>query len=313
MKMRKHVLSAIAITSLMSVASAQTNPTPFDLSIGDFSFTQWAPETPAGVFPAHMAFHVTENPTSGTYNLNANGTGDWNCAYNLTVRNRFIGLGADGVAMRATGSPQWDNCSGGEAAESRYVGAVVLALNTTGRQNISVEWTGGTVTVGDGDPNPRIFALRMQYRLSTSGTWTDVPGNAEYVTQTEGASQNLVTTLPQSCENQALVQLRWVYHQHTSGSGTRPELRLDDVEVSSVPQGGTNIQNAAGRSVLRVFPNPSESGVFQLSAKVSGTVYNMLGSPVRTVTASDRIDLSEKRAGIYMLRTEEGAVIRLMR
>lgn len=310
--MRKQLLVTALFAAAAMSAQAQTDPTPFDLSIGDYSFTEWNPETPAGVFPVHMAFHVTQNPTGSAYDLTANGTGDWNCVYNLTGRNRFIGHGADGVAMRATGSPQWDDCTGGEAAETRYVGAIVLALNTTGRQNVTVEWTGGTVTVGDGTPQPRVMALRMQYRLSTTDSWTELPDPVEYVTQTEGASQDFSTTLPPACENQAVVQVRWVYYQHTSGNGTRPELRLDDVEVSSVPGGGTNIRGVA-RDVLRVFPNPSETGVFRLSAKVSGTVFNMLGSPVAEVRDNARIDLSSKRAGVYMLRTEEGTVLRLMR
>lgn len=311
--MRKQLLSIILSASTALALQAQTNPAPFNLSTGDFSFTEWSADAPAGSTPANMAFHTTNDATGSVYDITANGTGDWNCAYNLTARNRFFGHGANGVAMRATGSAQFDDCTAGTAAETRYVGAVVLALNTTGRQNISVEWTGGTVTVGDGTPQPRIFALRMQYRVGTSASWMDVPGPVEYVSTTEGASQDFTTTLPTVCDNQAVVQVRWVYYQHTVGNGTRPELRLDDVEVSSVPSGSTSVQGVAARPTLSVFPNPSETGVFKLSALTSGTVFNMIGVAVADLRGSDRLDLSEQKSGIYVLRTVDGAVLRLMR
>jgi hypothetical protein len=311
--MRKQLLATVLFAVAAISAQAQTNPTPFDLSTGDYSFTEWSAEAPAGSTPSNMAFHTTTDPSGDVYDFAANGTGDWNCAYNLTGRNRFFGHGANGIAMRATGSPQWDNCASGDAAETRYVGAIVLALNTTSRQDITVEWTGGTMTVGDGTPQPRVFALRMQYRLGTSATWTDVPGPVDYVSQTEGASQDFNTVLPAECANQAVVQVRWLYYQFTDGSGTRPELRLDDVEVSSLPSGATNMHEVTDTPVLSAFPNPSETGVFQLSALTTGVVFNMIGVAVAELHANDRVELTAQKSGVYVLRTAEGAALRLMR
>jgi hypothetical protein len=310
--MRKQILPTLLSLAMGLNATAQTNPAAFDLGAGDFSFTEWSADAAAGTSPANMAFHTITDPTGGSFDLTANGTGDWNCGYNLTGRNRFIGHGADGVAMRATGSPQWDDCTGGDAAETRYVGAVVAALNTVGRQNITVEWTGGTVTVGDGTPQPRIMALRMQYRIGTVAFWSDLPTVVEYVSQTEGATQDFNVTLPSTCDNQPMVQVRWVYYQHTSGNGTRPELRLDDVEVSSIPL-ITGVATVNGTNALRAFPNPSEGGVFKLSQAVTGAVFNVLGGAVIDVRQTHEIDLSEHPQGIYLLRTDQGALVRLMR
>ncbi len=306
-------LLALFILCCLPVATwAQTDPTPFDLSLGNFTFTEWPSDAEAGTAPQHMAFHFTENPSGSMYDLAANGTGDWDCSYDLTNRNRFMGHGADGIAMRATGNPQRNDCTDGDADPDRYVGAVVLALNTLNRKDITVNWTGGTVTVGNGDPDPRVFALRMQFRVGTEAFWTDIAGPVEYVSDTEGASQEFSVGLPSISENRAVVQVRWLYYQHVPGSGTRPELRLDDVTVSSDSL-TTGVVHVNRTNMLRAFPNPSETGVFQLSSEVTGTVFNILGSPVKQVSSSAHIDLSSKPQGVYLLRTDSGMVLRLNR
>jgi hypothetical protein len=311
--MSKAILPVLLLTVYGLSGQAQTNPAPFNLSAGDFTFTEWSAEAAAGSAPANMAFHLTTDPTGLAYDVAANGTGDWNCAYNLTARNRFFGHGTNGIAMRATGSPQYDDCTSGAAAETRYVGAVVVALNTTGRNNVTVTWTAGTVTVGDGIPQPRITALRMQYRVGTAAMWSDFPTIVEYATQTEGASQDLTTTLPAMCENQPVVQVRWIYYQQTVGQGTRPELRLDDVTISSSASGGTGIGQTANSKALTAYPNPSENGLFVFSRPVSGTVVNVIGVEIQRLKNTDRLDLSKNPSGVYMLHTDRGNVLRLMR
>jgi hypothetical protein len=66
-------------------------------------------------------------------------------------------------------------------------------------------------------------------------------------------------------------------------------------------------------SALAVWPNPSESGIFRLSEKVTGVVHSALGAVVADLRATDSIDLSAQVPGIYVLRTAEGAVLRLVR
>jgi hypothetical protein len=66
-------------------------------------------------------------------------------------------------------------------------------------------------------------------------------------------------------------------------------------------------------STLTAFPNPSANGRFQLSAKVSGGVYDIIGQRVAELTNVNIVDLSSKHSGHYFLRTDKGAVIRLMK
>lgn len=111
------------------------------------------------------------------------------------------------------------------------MGAALLALNSTNRSNIRVQFKSETLIPGDGNgtpATPRIWNLRLQYRNGTSGDFTYVPGPIEFV-----AGSRIVippqgpVTLPAACNNKAVVQLRWIYFESAAGSGgTRPRLKV---------------------------------------------------------------------------------------
>lgn len=191
----------------------QTNPTLHDLSSGSYTFNYWAASEPAGTYPANMRFWQT-----GTSDpqLSAIANADYTGAYNLTSGTRINGLGADGFSFINTST-------------SGNLGMAVVGLNTTGRTNIQVSWTGGTVQT-----NPRVYRIRLQYRIGT-GSWTDVSGPIEYQSNTTGHSQTFgPTTLPAAVDDQPEVYVRWFYY-YVSGSGARPQLRVDDITISSSP------------------------------------------------------------------------------
>jgi len=298
-----------------TMANAQTNPTPFLLSSGNYSFTSWATTSPAQSYPANMAFHYTQDPTSVNYNPLLNGTLDFNCAYNLTGRNRIVGLDADGVKFVSVNSAQFANCTDGSSAGGRYVGAAVVGLNTTGRMAIDVDYLGGTIVQGDGNGDinaARIWAIRLQYRVGTTGDFTDVDGPVQYVSGLTGTSANVSGTLPVECNNQAEVQVRFLYFQTGVGVGTRPELRLDEISITSEEDNTVGIDDPI-ITTLTAFPNPSASGIFTLNAPVNGDVFDVVGHLVKSVKDARSIDLSEKVAGQYVLRTDNGQVVRLMK
>jgi hypothetical protein len=318
--MKKIYVFIISGLAAAFTANAQTNPAPFDLSAGSYSFTEWSIEAVAGTYPANMVFHFTTDPTGNNYSPLAPGTQDFDCGYGLSARPRVNGLDDLGISMVSTGSGQYNDCVSGSNSNQRFMGAAVLALNTTGRTNVQVTWTGGTLTVGDGGGStgsgiPRIFAFELQYRIGTEGDFIDIE-NAEYVTNEIDHSAEVSTTLPAECFNQAVVQVRWVYKQHESSpegaQGTRPQLRLDDISVTSDEDLATGIDDNIV-TTLTAIPNPSADGIFTLSAPVSGTVSDMMGRLVTIVTEGRSIDISAERTGHYILRTDEGQVIRLMK
>lgn len=306
-----HTLLLLAFGAFQ--ANAQTNPTPFNLGSGDYSFTSWAPTAPAVTYPANMVFHYTLDPTSINYLPLAPGTLDFNCSYNLTGRNRIVGLDADGVKFVSVNNAQFANCTDGGTAGGRYVGAAVVGLNTTARTAIAVSYTGGTVLQGDGNGDlnaARIWAIRLQYRIGTAGDFMDVAGPVQYVSGLTGESANVTGTLPIECDNQAEVQVRFLYFQTVTGVGTRPELRLDEISITSTAGTPVGIDDPI-ITTLVAFPNPSFTGEFTLSAAVSGTVYDVVGHAVQQLNASRVIDLGSVPAGQYVLRTDNGQVVRL--
>ena len=289
MKKLIFVLSILlSITSLHT--QAQTNPVAFDLSGGNFTFSEWNATNAAGSFPPNMAFHTTTDPSAGSFNILVPGVGDWDCAYNLTSRSRFLGLDNDGIAMISTGNGQFSDCDADAAnTDGRYAGAVVAALNTTGRENITISFTLGLVAEG---ASGRQFNIRLQYRIGTSGNFTDVPGPVEYTSQgnTAGHSQTFSNVvLPAACNNEAVVQVRWIYFQTVDASGSRPQMRVDDVLITSDAQNTVTPQLQVSANSLQAF---TTTALATPSAEQSFTVSGSNLTADVTVTAPADFEIS---------------------
>ncbi|GAB4024697.1 hypothetical protein GCM10028773_47960 [Spirosoma koreense] len=179
--------------------------------------------------------YATASASPGSATVTA--SGDYGCAYNLSSRSRILGRNDLGVSFINTSSGQNATCS---AAGSTYPLGAVLALNTSNRSSIAVSWTAGTITPGDGNgtaANPRVWGLQLQYRIGTTGAFTNLAGGLYTSSTTAGSAQNFSSlALPSVLNNLPVVQLRWVYYEMAPGNGgTRPEIRLDEVNVTSQP------------------------------------------------------------------------------
>ena len=206
-------------------ASPDTNPpvpAPFDLNSGPYIFSQWNRDQPANTYPPNMIFTIALDPDPG---LGVEFTNVWTLPYNRTNRSRIIGLGEDGLSFLNTS----DAPDGGG-----YLGAAVLALKTTGKTNVLVQFTAGTVT-----PNSRVYAFRLQYRNSTANAFEDMRFEGtglpvEYVRSPVAGDRVVVgpINLPSVLADQPYVQLRWKYYYVGGNSGPRAQLRLDDIIVA---------------------------------------------------------------------------------
>ena len=196
------------------------------LTGGPYVFGQWTSTAAAGTYPQAMRLFQTDTLDP---ELTATMTSPWMQPFNLTTRSRITGLGSAGLGFINTGSVQTTPGAG-------FVGAAVVALNTSGTQGIRVTWTGGTVV-----PNDRDYGIRLQYRVGEAGTFVDVPaaggGAVEYLRNPLAGHAQVIgpVTLPVAAENQALVELRWKYYFRSGTTGSRPELRLDDIQVTAGP------------------------------------------------------------------------------
>lgn len=240
-----------------SMANAQTLPSPFDLSSGSYSLNSFDPATPAGSYPTSMIFHRTATQDPG-YAVEM--TTNYTAAYNLTGGARINGMGVDGISFLNTSS-------------SGNIGAAVLGLNTLNRNSIVVSWKGGVIA-----QQPRIYAIRLQYKIGAAGTFADVldannmpvelVADSTKPSGKTGYNNVFTVTLPQACENQSEIYLRWKYY-YISGSGGRPQLKLDDILVSSQ----NSIGVTSNLSILNVNP-PSPMSNFPFSITVNSTDAN---------------------------------------
>ncbi|MFD2245942.1 T9SS-dependent choice-of-anchor J family protein [Pontibacter ruber] len=121
--------------------------------------------------------------------------------------------------------------------------SVAFAINTLQKSTVNVSFDMMTLrNPYDGGTNTRINEVVLQYRIGTSGAFTNVEGteyrNNEVKFTTSGNTEpqkveTFTITLPEEANNQEVVQLRWASRQ-ISGGGSRPSFAVDNVEVKSL-------------------------------------------------------------------------------
>lgn len=221
--MKKTLLLFLAITGF-SHAYAQTQPSPQPLpyqqqfdALPSTSTTYpdgWQGWTLSG---SPSASFNTATPSADKTLVAGSASSTTNGVYNYNGKLGFLNSGSA------------DNC-------------LVLALNTSGQVNIAVQYDVMTLrNPYDGTSNTRINEVILQYRIGSTGSFTNITGT-EYQNTTTTQTASGVTTpldpatktlvLPSDCNNQTLVQLRWVNRQ-VSGGGSRPSFAVDNIQAGS--------------------------------------------------------------------------------
>jgi hypothetical protein len=204
-------------------------PAAYHLNDGTYRFDQWAPGTPELIYPAHMLFlqsNVSDPgvsaPLDYAYYIPADDYAPADVVgypYQNASRTRINGLGVDGISFVNTG-------------RLRDLGGALLALDTTAQSQVSLRWVGGTLL-----RNSRVYAIRLQYRVGTSGTFLDLldaGAPVEYMVHEDGHVQALgPIMLPPALLNQPYVQLLWRYYYLSGDTGSRAQLTLDNIEVGT--------------------------------------------------------------------------------
>jgi hypothetical protein len=256
----KKLLLTVLFAGLFAVTSfSQSNPAAFNLASGNYTFAAWDAASPAGTYPSNMVFHVD----SIRETLNFNAVANYVCPYNLTSRARINGRNADGFSFLNVGQSlnnQCNSAAGIPTTIKKFMGAAVLAIKTLGREQIQLTWKGtmfSNLTYNNdtlqGNLQSRVYSIKMQYRTDTTSAFVDVPdagvfsSNSDPTTyKAQGTNEILTATLPGVCNNKTYVQVRWLYYQSTIGGGNRPELGIDDVNVSSTAGNFTSSITANG-------------------------------------------------------------------
>jgi endonuclease/exonuclease/phosphatase family metal-dependent hydrolase len=127
-------------------------------------------------------------------------------------------LSNDGIGMLATGSTA--------------PGALIVAINTSGLNNINISWVCKTIL----NQASRDNSVALQYRIGTAGNFTDLGTISTYSSTGKvngDVSSTFIETLPAAAENQPVVQVRWIYWESNSTTGARDKISIDDISISS--------------------------------------------------------------------------------
>ena len=210
---RRPLLFAAILLALVcsQAAQAQTNPAAQALP---FSLTSQT----GGTLPAGVAVHRFGTTAGAIPTTRTNTPGNADLPYsNISNAGGWRDEGANGIGLLASGS--------------QAAGALVVAVNTTGQTNVQVSWVARTILQQASRDN----SIALQYRLGTSGNFIDVdPSEYTSAGKTAGDSATFTNvTLPPAAENQPVVQVRWVYWESVSTSGSRDRIAVDDVSITA--------------------------------------------------------------------------------
>lgn len=122
-----------------------------------------------------------------------------------------------------------------------YDFTIALAINATGQKAVQVQYEAMTIRnpYGTGT-NVRINEMVLQYRIGDTDNFTSLFSTAysnNTVSQATAVTtpqnlQSFKVTLPSVCDNEPVVQVRWISRQ-VSGSGSRPSFAIDNIDVRS--------------------------------------------------------------------------------
>ncbi len=229
LKSTQIILAFFAFVFISKVAQSQTNPTPQSLP---YTQSFGALVSTSTVYPVGLqgwnlstsgsssAFRTISPPASSDLPLQASSTAATNTGgiHNYNGKIGFLGSG--------TVDP-----------------ALCLAINTSGYFSVSVAFDVMTIRNPFDVTNTRINQVDLQYRVGTTGAFTSVTAisNGLYQNNTTNQITAVTTpqnqlaklfTLPAACNNQAIVQLRWVQRDFT-GVNLRPGFAIDNISICS--------------------------------------------------------------------------------
>lgn len=207
--MTKRITGTFFFTLLVLAGFTQTNPVAQTLP---FSLTsQSGNSLPAGVAVHRFGTSAAAIPTTRILTP-ANGDLPYTATANA---GGWRDEATDGISMLAS--------------SAQSAGALIVAINTTGKTNIQVQWTVKLILQQTFWDN----SIALQYRVGTSGNFINVGTTSTYSStgQTAGNSASFSEILPAGADNQPVVQVRWIYWASAGASGSRDRLSVDDISI----------------------------------------------------------------------------------
>ena len=134
---------------------------------------------------------------------------------------------------------------------------LLIYLNTVGVTNVNVSYNLRDI---DGSPDNAIQQVALQYRVGTTGAFTNIPAGyvADATTGPSLATQVTAVnaTLPTAAENQSQVQVRIIT---TNANGNDEWVGVDDISISGTSTGGGG--GTPTVSIAALDSTASEAGI----------------------------------------------------
>ncbi|WP_433833258.1 choice-of-anchor J domain-containing protein [Flavobacterium anhuiense] len=121
--------------------------------------------------------------------------------------------------------------------------AIGFAFSSTGVTGVRVEYDAMVIrNPYDGTANYRLQEMALQYRVGVTGPFITLPSTAyinnsttpqitAVTTPLDNAVKRIGVTLPSDCDNQAVVQIRWIARLASGSSGSRQSYAIDNITI----------------------------------------------------------------------------------
>ena len=203
-------------------------------------------------------------------------------AFRTTAPISDLALNASSTALTSAEGVHNYNGKIGLLAGTTSDPALCLSINTSGL--FSVQLTFDIMTIRNpfvSVTNTRINQVDIQYRVGTSGAFTSFSGSANGVYQNNTVNQTTAVTTPQNslpktftlpaaCNNQAVVQVRWVQRDFSGVGSNRPSFAVDNISIcpasltpTIVISGPTGACSGAGTIFTASITNGGTAPVYQ--------------------------------------------------
>ncbi|PXY44259.1 T9SS-dependent choice-of-anchor J family protein [Flavobacterium hydrophilum] len=228
----RHLMGLLYLFYFSGSLFAQTMPTakslPYNQNFNDLAVTSTS-------YPDGFQGWNTAIRPGSSFNTNA-----------IPVENKSLTTGTSSSSTAATSSGNIHNYNGkiGFLNNGDLDLTIAFAFDATEQKAIQVQYDAMTIrnpySVPPATTNSRINEMILQYRVGTTSPFVSLLPTA-YVNTSEnqtGATtdpqnlKNIKITLPAECDNQPVVQIRWISRQ-VSGSGSRPSFAIDNIDIRS--------------------------------------------------------------------------------
>lgn len=204
---------------------AQTQPTPQTLPFTESFNTLLATAT---TYPAGFQGWTASTAPGTAYNTNG-----------TLVADRAL-LASSTAAITSGNIHNYDGKIGFLNNGSLDL-TIGFSFETTGKTGIVVEYDAMVIrNPYDGTTNTRISEMALQYRIGTTAAFVTLASTAYSSNSTKQTTaittpinpQTIKVTLPSECDNQSIVQIRWI-SKLVSGGGSRPSFAIDNIKIQN--------------------------------------------------------------------------------